>query len=120
MFGTNRTGSKFKRGRLWQVYAEFTALQSDAERVEYLLASSPTIRDFELKTKLGTKNLEQSIKLREEGNRFFQAEQTMQVGSHLKLAGFSTLFLGLVQLCWPLSMQCPLSTADALVICKKW
>ena len=42
------------------------------------MTSSPKIRDFELKAKLGTKSLEQSIKLREEGNRFFQAEQTMQ------------------------------------------
>ena len=60
------------KGLSEKVFTEFVALQSDAERVEYLLTSSPTIRDFELKTKLGTKNLEQSVKLREEGNRFFQ------------------------------------------------
>ena len=60
------------KGLSEKVFTEFVALQSDAERVEYLLTSSPTIRDFELKTKLGTKNLEQSVKLREEGNRLFQ------------------------------------------------
>ena len=61
-----------------KLLTEFVALKTDTERVEYLIDVSPTIKNFELKTKLGTKSLEQSVKCREEGNKLFQADQTMQ------------------------------------------
>ena len=57
---------------------EFVQLQSDFERVEYLLHLSPTIRNFQVQSKFGTKSLERSTKYREEGNKLFQADQTMQ------------------------------------------
>jgi len=57
---------------------EFVQLQSDFERVEYLLNLSPSIRNFTVKSKFGTKSLERSNKYREEGNKLFQADQTMQ------------------------------------------
>ena len=57
---------------------EFSQLQSDFERVEYILHLSPTIRNFEIQSKFGVKNLERSNKYREEGNKLFQADQSMQ------------------------------------------
>jgi tetratricopeptide (TPR) repeat protein len=57
---------------------EFVQLQSDFERVEYLLHLSPSIRNFDIKSKFGTKSLDRSNKYREEGNKLFQADQTMQ------------------------------------------
>ena len=57
---------------------EFVQLESDYERVEYLLLLSPQIRNFEIQSKYGMKSLERSTKYREEGNKLFQADQTMQ------------------------------------------
>ena len=57
---------------------EFAQLQSDFERVEYILHLSPTIRNFEIQSKFGIKSLDRSNKYREEGNKLFQADQAMQ------------------------------------------
>ena len=57
---------------------EFAQLQSDFERVEYILHLSPSIRNFDIQSKFGTKSLERSNKYREEGNKLFQGDQAMQ------------------------------------------
>ena len=57
---------------------EFVQLESDYERVEYLLLLSPQIRNFQIQSKYGMKSLERSTKYREEGNKLFQSDQTMQ------------------------------------------
>ena len=61
-----------------KVPQEFVQLHSDYERVEYLLNLSSSIRDFQIRSKLGVKSLERSTKYREEGNKLFQTDQTVQ------------------------------------------
>ena len=57
---------------------EFMQLQSDIQRVEYLLHLRPLVRDFRIKSKQNLKSLEKSTKYREEGNKQFQNDQTAQ------------------------------------------
>ena len=57
---------------------EFMELQTDMQRVEYLMQLRPLVRDLRIKTKQNLKSLEKTTKLREEGNKLFQNEQTAQ------------------------------------------
>lgn len=57
---------------------EFMQLQSDLQRVEYLMQLRPLVREFRIKSKQNLKSLEKSTKFREEGNKLFQNEQTAQ------------------------------------------
>ena len=57
---------------------EFMSLQTDLQRVEYLMQLRPLVRDLKIKTKSNLKSLEKSTKYREEGNKLFQHEQTAQ------------------------------------------
>ena len=57
---------------------EFMQLQTDLQRVEYLLQIRPLVRDLRIKTKHNLKSFEKSTKFREEGNKLFQNEQTAQ------------------------------------------
>lgn len=57
---------------------EFMQLQSDLQRVEYLMQLRPLVREFRIKSKHNLKSLEKSTKYREEGNKLFQNEQTAQ------------------------------------------
>merc|ERR1719225_1914013 len=54
------------------------SLQTDLQRVEYLMQLRPLVRDLKIKTKSNLKSLEKSTKYREEGNKLFQHEQTAQ------------------------------------------
>ena len=57
---------------------EFMSLQTDLQRVEYLMQLRPLVRDLKIKSKSNLKSLEKSTKYREEGNKLFQHEQTAQ------------------------------------------
>ena len=57
---------------------EFMSLQTDLQRVEYLMQLRPLVRDLKIKTKSNLKSFEKSTKYREEGNKLFQHEQTAQ------------------------------------------
>ena len=57
---------------------EFMQLQTDLQRVEYLLQIRPLVRDLRIKNKHTLKSFEKSTKFREEGNKLFQNEQTAQ------------------------------------------
>ena len=61
-----------------KIPAEFMQLQSDLQRVEYLMQLRPLVRDFRIKSKQNLKCLEKSTKFREEGNKLFQNDQTAQ------------------------------------------
>merc|ERR1711973_478760 len=63
-----------------KIPTEFMQLQSDLQRVEYLIQLRPLVREFRIKSKqtLRSKSLEKSTKYREEGNKLFQQEQTAQ------------------------------------------
>ena len=55
-----------------KIPAEFMQLQSDLQRVEYLIQLRPLVREFRIKSKQTLKSLEKSTKHREEGNKLFQ------------------------------------------------
>ena len=57
-----------------KIPTEFMQLQSDLQRVEYLIQLRPIVRDFRIKSKQtkSLKSLEKSTKHREEGNKLFQ------------------------------------------------
>lgn len=57
---------------------EFMKLQTDIDRVEYLINLGTFVQDFEIHAKVGIKSLEKSVKYREEGNKMFQSDQAMQ------------------------------------------
>ena len=57
---------------------DFMKLQTDIDRVEYLIHLRPFVQEFEISTKMGIKSLEKSNRYREEGNKLFQADQCMQ------------------------------------------
>lgn len=61
-----------------KVPSEFMQLQSDLQRVEYLMQLRPLVREFRIKNKQNLKSLEKSTKFREEGNKLFQQDQTAQ------------------------------------------
>ena len=63
-----------------KIPTEFMQLQSDLQRVEYLIQLRPIVRDFRIKSKQtkSLKSLEKSTKHREEGNKLFQNEKTAQ------------------------------------------
>ena len=55
-----------------KIPTEFMQLQSDLQRVEYLIQLRPLVREFRIKSKQTLKSLEKSTKHREEGNKLFQ------------------------------------------------
>eukprot|EP00096_Caligus_rogercresseyi_P010373 TRINITY_DN3755_c0_g1_i1.p1 TRINITY_DN3755_c0_g1~~TRINITY_DN3755_c0_g1_i1.p1 ORF type:complete len:831 (-),score=261.39 TRINITY_DN3755_c0_g1_i1:283-2775(-) len=57
---------------------EFMSKSTDIERVDYLLKVSSFLQDFQITRKCGLKSKEKSDKLREEGNKLFQNDQSMQ------------------------------------------
>ena len=57
---------------------EFLQLQTDLQRVEYLMQLRPLVRDLRIKNKQNVKSLEKSTQFREQGNKLFQNEQTAQ------------------------------------------
>jgi tetratricopeptide (TPR) repeat protein len=61
-----------------RVPEEFIRLQTDIERVEYLLGTGAFIREFEVKSKFGIKSMEKTVQFRENGNQLFNSDQAMQ------------------------------------------
>ena len=61
-----------------RVPEDFVRLQTDIERIEYLLSTTAFIREFELKSKFGIKSLEKTVQFREDGNKLFNSDQAMQ------------------------------------------
>jgi hypothetical protein len=57
---------------------EFMQLQSDLQRVEYLMQLRPIVRDLKIQAKLNLKSQETSTKFREDGNKLFQNDQIAQ------------------------------------------
>ncbi len=57
---------------------DFMRLTTDIERVEFITALRPFVRDFEIAGKIGVKSLEKANKYREEGNKFFQQDHSTQ------------------------------------------
>ena len=57
---------------------DFMKLQTDIERVEYLISLRPFVNEFEISGKIGGKDLDKSNRYREEGNKLFQSDQAMQ------------------------------------------
>ena len=57
---------------------DFMKLSTDIERVDYIVKRSKFLSTFEITQKCGVKSSERSAKYREEGNKLFQNDQSMQ------------------------------------------
>lgn len=57
---------------------EFMKIQTDIDRVAYVMQVRPFMRDFEISDKIGLKSMDKANRYREEGNKLFQSDQAMQ------------------------------------------